>query len=108
MKYTMTLDDYNYLKRFDRNFETVANGYSAPIASIHLRRFKEVLEKESGYAFYLNSSCSTCIMNLLKRLKPYYEAARDEFEKAVEEVSTVEEIKPKGKGGRPKGSKNKK
>lgn len=90
----MTKEEHEYLKQFEQNFDTAENsGYTRNISRKKRQRIKAILEKESGKKWINNIFCSSCLIELLKAIIPFYKKYKERLNnKKEKEDGTTEEI----------------
>jgi hypothetical protein len=71
----LTNEQYNYLSQFeDRMRCALHSNYCRNIQRNDLLTIKEIYESLIGTTYKMSMSCSTCMLNLMKRIAvPYFE-----------------------------------
>lgn len=71
----MTQEQYDFLTKYKSNMETsVESGYSRNIRNPERKRIKEIYIELSGDNAVGNVYCMECLPDLLRKIKPYYDA----------------------------------
>lgn len=119
----LTKEEFEYLKKFETQINTATKSdYMRGIQKADVEKIREIYSRLIGQNYVMNSSCSRCILKLIKLISSYYyDYGREDREKRkAEEEETQrksdrygdetqgnleeagERERPKGNRGRPK------
>lgn len=74
----ITSEEYEFLKQYDDRFETAFHSnFARAIPSTIVGRMKDIYSRLIGQPYSMNTSCGGCVLNLLKKLYPYYNEYRE-------------------------------
>lgn len=118
----LTKEEFEYLKKFETQINTATKSdYMRGIQKADVEKIRGIYSRLIGQNYVMNSSCSRCILKLIKLISSYYYDGRENWEKRkAEEEETQrstdrygdetqgdleeagERKRPKGNRGRPK------
>ena len=69
----LTADEYAFLQKYDVNLNSAfKSNYCRSIPKDDLLKMKEIYDRVTHTDYRLNTSCSTCILKLIRKLAPFY------------------------------------
>lgn len=118
----LTKEEFEYLQKFETQINTATKSdYMRGIQKADVEKIGKIYSRLIGQTYTFNSSCSRCILKLIKLISSYYYDGREDWKKRkAEEEETQrkqdrygnetqgnpEEVgqgeRPKGNRGRPK------
>lgn len=118
----LTKEEFEYLQKFETQINTATKSdYMRGIQKADVEKIGKIYSRLIGQTYTFNSSCSRCILKLIKLISSYYYDGREDWEKRkAEEEKTQREPdrygnetqgnpeearegeRPKGNRGRPK------
>ena len=69
----LTKEEFEYLQKFETQINTATKSdYMRGIQKADVERIREIYSRLIGQKYVLNSSCSRCILKLIKSISSYY------------------------------------
>lgn len=72
--------EYNYLKKYDREFEAVRNDYLRPVGREAFGFMRGVYSRLYDREYNYSDSCNRCQLNLIRAILPAYDAAKKQYQ----------------------------
>ena len=78
----LTKEEFDYLKKFETQINTATKSdYMRGIQKADVEKIGKIYSRLIGQTYTFNSSCSRCILKLIKLISSYYYDGREDWEK---------------------------
>lgn len=79
METKLTKEEFEYLQKFETQINTATKSdYMRGIQKKDVERIREIYSRLIGQNYVMNSSCSRCILKLIKLISSYYYNGRED------------------------------